>query len=592
MFKKSLIWKIYPAFLIITTFSLIVVSSYATYTMKNLVFQQFSKSLLAQCWSIESQMQKEISNGNFRSIDRFCKSLGEKTDLRISVILSNGKVIADSRETPEIMENHLSRPEIAEALDGNISSSNRRSITLHQNMIYTAIPVKDGNKIIGVIRASISVYQIERLIGTLNFQISLGVIVISLLSALISFFAYRKITFPLEEISKGVERFARGEYQEKIFFSSSDDIQNLANSMNQMAEQLNDRIETVFRQRNEQNAILSSMLEGVLAIDDKGFILSLNKACAKILGIPMEGAIGKSIREVIRNIELNKLFERILSNNDPIEENIVVMEGNDERFLQVNGAALLDSNKNRLGAAIVLNDVTRLRKLENLRREFVANVSHELKTPITSIKGFVETLLEGAINDSNDAQRFLKIVEKHADRLNCIIEDLLLLSRIEQDAERTSLETEIVSLKDLIVEAIQTCAFKAAENKNFIEVQCPESVQIKVNQRLLCQALVNLIDNAIKYSPSGGVVELVATSSESETVISVHDNGCGIPKEHLPRLGERFYRVDKARSRQQGGTGLGLAIVKHIVQAHLGKLSVESELGKGSSFQIHLPRSI
>ncbi|MBF0544019.1 MAG: PAS domain-containing protein [Candidatus Riflebacteria bacterium] len=557
--------------------------------MKSLIFQQFSKNLLSQCRSIESQIQRELLTGNLAAIAQFCKSLGEKTDLRISIVLADGKVIADSQENPEKMENHLSRPEITEALEGKISSSTRRSSTLHQNMIYLAIPIKNENKVIGAIRTSVSVAQVEQILSQLNLHISIGVLIISVFCALISFFAYRRITSPLEEISKGVERFAKGEFHEKIFSSSSDDIQNLANSMNQMAEQLSNRIETVFRQRNEQNAILSSMVEGVLAIDENGHVLSLNKACAKILGIPLEKQISKAIGEIVRNNELMKLIDRILSGSEPFEENIVVLEGSDERFLQVHGAALLDSNGKKFGAAFVLNDVTRLKKLENLRRDFVANVSHELKTPITSIKGFVETLLEGAINDPNDAQRFLKIVEKHADRLNSIIEDLLLLSRIEQDAERTTLETEMVPLKDLLSEAIQTCDLKATENNIFVELQCPEDIQVKVNQRLFCQAVVNLIDNAIKYSPSGNPVEVVGTNLESENVITVRDSGCGIPKEHFPRLGERFYRVDKARSRQQGGTGLGLAIVKHIVQAHFGKLSFESEIGKGSSFQIHLP---
>ncbi|MFZ2955547.1 MAG: ATP-binding protein [Candidatus Ozemobacteraceae bacterium] len=560
--------------------------------MKSFVFQQFSQNLLAQCWAIESQVQKQISKEDFQSIEQFCKALGEKTDLRISVILSNGKVVADSQEIPEKMENHLFRPEIADAFDGRISSFTRRSSTLHQSMIYVAIPVKEGNKVIAAIRTSVSIAQIESRLAQFNLHISAGVLIISFFSALISFFAYRHITSPLEEISKGVERFSRGEFQEKIFPSSSVDMQSLANSMNQMAEQLNDRIETVFRQRNEQNAILSSMQEGVLAIDQKGCVLSLNNACVKILGIPMERQIGRAIGELIRNSELNKLIENTLAGNVPKEENIVLLEGNDERFLQVHGAPLLDSSGKKFGAAIVFNDLTRLRKLENMRREFVANVSHELKTPISSIKGFVETLLEGAINDPIDAQRFLKIVEKHADRLNSIIEDLLVLARIEQDAERTLLETETVSLKDLLFEAVQTCALKAVENSNFVEIQCDESLHVKVNQRLLCQAVVNLIDNAIKYSPSSSPVEIVVTSRESEVVITVRDKGCGISSEHLPHLGERFYRADKARSRQQGGTGLGLAIVKHIVRAHLGKLSVESELGKGSSFHIHLPKSV
>jgi two-component system phosphate regulon sensor histidine kinase PhoR len=259
--------------------------------------------------------------------------------------------------------------------------------------------------------------------------------------------------------------------------------------------------------------------------------------------------------------------------------------------LQAHGTALQNPDGVQVGAVVAINDVTQIRKLENLRRDFVANVSHELKTPITAIKGFVETLQDGAVNDPEDAQKFLAIVARHVDRLNAIIEDLLSLSRIEQQSkEKEKIQLENVPLRPVIDAAKEVCETKArAKNVSFF-VMCPNTVQAQINAPLMEQALVNLIDNAIKYSDEGSSVQIEAEDTEAAIILSVHDRGCGIEEEHLPRIFERFYRIDKARSRKLGGTGLGLAIVKHIAQAHGGKVMVRSKLEEGSSFSIILPK--
>ena len=259
------------------------------------------------------------------------------------------------------------------------------------------------------------------------------------------------------------------------------------------------------------------------------------------------------------------------------------------RQLQAHGTILRDPDQRGIGALIVLNDVTRLQRLENLRRDFVANVSHELKTPITSIKGFVETLQDGAWSNEKDAKEFLAIIAKHVDRLTSIIEDLLSLSRIEQEADSGSMAREMARLRDVLSAAVQLCQAKAAEKGIHLDIRCDSALSATVNALLLEQALVNLLDNAIKYSPVRSVVEVAAGVEHDHLLLSVRDQGRGIEAEHLPRLFERFYRVDKARSRQMGGTGLGLAIVKHIAQAHGGTVTVESAPGKGSLFTIRIP---
>lgn len=260
-----------------------------------------------------------------------------------------------------------------------------------------------------------------------------------------------------------------------------------------------------------------------------------------------------------------------------------------DRLFQLHGAPLPTEAGSKIGAVIVLNDMTRMRRLENVRREFVANVSHELKTPITSIQGFVEALLEGAMSDHKQAERFLKIIARHSDRLNSIIEDLLTLSRLEEDRERRETSFEVTELKAVLASAIELSSTKAEDKKMKIELICQDDTKAKINAALLEQAMINLIDNAIKYSSSGDIIRIIAEQKNNETTISVEDNGCGIAPEHLPRIFERFYVIDKGRSRKLGGTGLGLAIVKHIAQVHGGYVTVESMLGKGSIFTIHLP---
>jgi two-component system phosphate regulon sensor histidine kinase PhoR len=299
---------------------------------------------------------------------------------------------------------------------------------------------------------------------------------------------------------------------------------------------------------------------------------------------------GRTIQEVVRNTVLHQFVKDALSSEEPVERDIVVYsEG--EQILNGHGTALKDADGKRVGALIVLNDITRLWRLENIRRDFVANVSHEIRTPITTIKGFVETLRDGAVQNPEDLERFLAIIEKHVDRLEAIIEDLLRLSRIERNIEGEQVTLEKRRLRDVLLTAIQVCELKSVPKRIVVELSCNEELVAQINPELIEQAVVNLLDNAIKYSDEGSIVQVKAAHRDSEIVISVHDHGSGIEKEHLPRLFERFYRVDKARSREMGGTGLGLAIVKHIAQAHGGHVLVESISGKGSTFTIHLPRA-
>jgi two-component system phosphate regulon sensor histidine kinase PhoR len=363
----------------------------------------------------------------------------------------------------------------------------------------------------------------------------------------------------------------------------------LAEAMNGMAKDLDEKIEAAVRQRNEMETVLSSMVEGVLAIDQNDSIISLNEAAARLFNIDIKLSPGKALHNTIRNMDLYRIVKRTFSTGQTVEGELTLKQ-DVEKIIQVHGTLLKNATGETNGILLVFNDLTRIKQLESLRRDFVANVSHEIKTPLTSIKGYVETLLNGAMYDKIDAEKFLKIVLKQADRLNGIVNDLLSLSKIENDNEKGIFFLTRCSLLDVIETAVLNCQAIAKERRVTVEVSCDKLFMAQVNPPFLEQALVNLVSNAIQYSQYGKIVRVEVEEKRDEMVIKVEDNGSGISSEHLPRIFERFYRVDKARSRNAGGTGLGLAIVKHIAQGHKGRVSVESEPGKGSVFSLFLKK--
>ena len=415
-----------------------------------------------------------------------------------------------------------------------------------------------------------------------------GLPLIFLLSVLASAWVARAIHRSLDALRIGAERHMAGELGWRIPHQQISPFQEVAHAQNALADRMDTRLAEAVRRLTEQEAVLASMVEGVLAVDHETRILNLNQGAGRIFGVNPEEARGRTLLEVSRNNELLHFTASALSATTPIESEIVIHDP-DARFLQAHGSVLKDGQGRSIGAVVVLNDVTTLRRLETIRRDFVANVSHELKTPITSIKGFVETLLDGAMRDPGETERFLQIVRRQADRLYAIIEDLLNLSRIERDAETGDIALELGALRAVLAAAVQSCETQARLRNITIESECDPQLTAWINAPLLEQAVINLIDNAIKYSPDGSKVRVSATLQNGTVSIRVADKGQGIEAKHLPRLFERFYRVDKARSRKLGGTGLGLAIVKHIAKAHRGQVSVESTPGEGSTFTIQVP---
>ncbi len=586
MRRIRLFWLIFPAFLLVTLVSLVAVTWYASRSWREFYLQEAASDLQIRARLVEGQIKRWFPPESGARIDKLCKEFGKITKTRYTVILPSGKVLGDSEEDPARMDNHRDRPEIQEALQGRVGVATRYSFTLKHHMMYVAVPLQPGDQTAGVVRAALPMTAIAQALRGLYLKIALGAAGIALLVTVLSLILARRLSLPLEDLKRGARRFAKGDLSRKLPIPDTDELGSLAEALNHMAEQLEDQIRTLKGQQQEQEAILSSMMEGVMAVDPEGKLITLNRAGARMLGVSAEAVQSMSIQEVVKDPELQWFLTRNFSKKSI--EGEVTLKTDGQRIMQVLGTSLQDPAGMAMGTLIVFHDVTHLRRLENTRRDFVANVSHELKTPITSIKGFVETLLAGALKEPENAENFLRIIAKQTDRLNEIIEDLLSLSRIEQDAERGQIFLTPQKIKGILQEAIQVCEAKAAENSVALQLNCPEDLRAEINAPLLEQALVNLIDNAIKYSSAGNMVQIEAERVAGKVVIRVTDQGLGIPKEHVNRIFERFYRVDASRNRKAGGTGLGLAIVKHIAQAHGGKVTAASTPGKGSVFSLHL----
>ncbi len=607
MKQRKLIWQIFPANLLILILTVVSVAWFGKSSLQSFYLEELEKGLVARAYLIESVVASMLKADDINAFREYIKNSGRKASTRITVIYPNGRVIADSNENPDSMELHHNRIEIKRALEGEIGTSVRFSRTLGQEMLYVAVPisgeVKEDSvfpakgKVEAVLRMSVTVDAIQFALKNITSRIVVGVIGFGLLAAIASLLVSRNISKPLEEIKRAAERFSRGDFTDKMTVyqspSASTEVATLATAMDKMATQLDERIETIKSQRNELETVFSSMVEAVIAVDSNERVININSAAARLFGIEKASAKGKLIQAVLRNINLQQQIKEVMKSGISIEDEIIHVDMEGQKFLQTNIVSLNDHRQNVQGVLVVLNDVTRVRKLESMRRDFVANVSHELRTPITSIRGYVETLLDGAIENKDDALKFLDTVLRQAERLNEIIEDLMVLSRIEQEADHGLIKRAKGSLCVVLDVAIETCEHSAKEKNISIFLECPQGIELEINETLIEQALVNLLVNAIKYSKEGSEVRVVAEKlvENGVSVVKIHvtDNGIGIASNHLPRLFERFYRSDKARSRAEGGTGLGLAIVKHIVLAHNGQVDVTSELGKGSTFSMTLP---
>ncbi len=591
MKRRPLIWQVFSSFLLLSVISLFVIVLIAASQFRSFYFDSSAEDLNARANLLKYRILPLLEEKNYEELRKQSFEMGQSANARLTVILPDGLVVCDSQQDPKVMDNHSNRPDVQKAFTGEIGVSNRNSITIDQDLLYVAIPVMKDAKPIAVIRMALPMDNINKALWGIYAQLAAGGFLLALLIAFVSLWLSRKITKPIEEIRHSAEKMASGDFSHRLRFrlTASLELQHLATSMNQMAKNLSRRIATILQQKNEQAALFASMGEGVLAVDKEERIKFLNPSAAEILNLYLP-AKGKSIQEVIRIPEILDYIQSSLR-GDSADSTEIHLQGDPYKILHFRFSKLRNEKGKASGVVIVFTDITKLVELENHRKDFVANVSHELRTPLTSIQGFAETLMNPAIQSADEMRKYIAVILRHAERLAGIIEDLLALSRLEKENAAGEIVFQTTPLNNCVSLALEVCSPKAAKKSIQIDYQFDEEIEMKMNSSLMEQALVNLIDNAIKYSDENTAVGVRARRINGEVEILIQDQGIGIPEKHVRRLFERFYRVDKGRSREVGGTGLGLAIVKHVANAHKGRVHVESEVGKGSRFYLYLPHN-
>jgi two-component system phosphate regulon sensor histidine kinase PhoR len=601
--KRVLFKRILLFYLIVTPLLVVVLELYLSDVIKKSYIEKLKDSLVIQCRLIADQIPSSPDN-----LDDFCRTFKEKTGARVTIMSSSGFVLGDSDEPSAQMENHADRPEIRDADISEVGNSTRFSNTIKRDLFYLAIAI-DGGAGKGFIRLSVPLNDIEAAVDSIRMRIIIASLAALFIVILIGLLQTRRITKSIEDITSFSQDVTEGKLTKRLFLKEKGELGELGKNISNMAQELDNRLKQMESEKTVIEAILNNMTDGLILTDTKGRIVLSNTAIKNFFGI--ESSIeGKTLIEVFRKTELIDLIEGVVGGNEKISREIEVKHPK-ELYLMVNASPFYsyDRSGEISGVILTIHDITRLRKLEDIRKDFVANVSHEIRTPIAAIKGFAETLLEGAIDDKENAHKFLETIKNNSERLNFLVSDLLTLSRIELGDIK--IEKTDVNLENVVDTVFATLKEKAEKKGLYLKKEIAPGVpEIRADRDRLIQILLNLVDNGIKFTEEGGVTVKVhmsksAEPSEKDVInlsplashrssgdfceISIEDTGIGIPKKHLPRLGERFYRVDRARSRDLGGTGLGLAIVKHLVKVHGWEMKIESTEGKGTTVSLILP---
>jgi len=589
MLRSRLLWKLYAGYVVLIVLTALVIGFLVSRRMEQDSLHDTETTLRTQAALLGDLIASALENAPEPALQEHVCRLGAEIKVRLTVIGPEGTVLADSEEDPSRMDNHAGRPEIVTARERGLGASTRSSHTLGLDMMYVALPIQKSGRLLGFARAALPLTAVDERLKQIRATVLLGAAIAIAAGILLGFLFARQVTRPLLAVTQAAQAIANGNYDLEVRPETGDEVGKLVRAFNRMAAHLRERMDTILKDRNQVLAILGGMVEGVVAVDREGRVVHMNEVAGSMLHASPQASLGKRIGEVTQVPAVVEILSGTSTSAAHITRELRLPDPPKERIIELRVSPLRDARGEPAGSVIVLHDVTELRRLEQVRRDFVANVSHELKTPLTAIRGLVETLLDDPAMTAETHDRFLGKVRDQMTRLSNLVTDLLTLSRVE--SEEGPVEREPLDLRDPVRESARALGLAGEAKGLKLETRLPEApVAVLGDREAIRQIVDNLLDNAIKYTPSGGRVWLRIRLDSDSVVIEVEDTGCGIEPQHQDRIFERFYRVDKARSRELGGTGLGLSIVKHFTLALGGQVSLESAPEKGSTFRIRLPR--
>ena len=585
--SKSIQWRMILIFVLLVLLTMEIIGAYLIQSLEKYYLADFQERLESQARVLSGLIERYIQDPSRESrIRQLADSLGG--DVGVTVVDSGGFVVYSSGSRSAFVGMTLPLPEITSALSGMDSRETTVDPRTGERLARVTVPIRMEGLVGGAVSLEESleepVYRVLREIGAILLSATLlavGVV------AMLGFAIARTVTGPIVKVTRRAREMAQGDFDGQIDVRADDEIGQLARVFNHLARRLKETIGEMSREKSKVEAIVSHMANGLLAVDGSGRVILLNPACGEMLGIDPQGCLGKAVA-TLPGLDLGDPVQEVLA-GQRVEVMEFVTGRPPGRVLTAKFAPFLDEAGGVSGVVIVLQDITDQRRLDELRREFIANVSHELRTPLTTVKTYVETLVDGALHSPELAGRFLKVISGETERMVRMVNDLLELSNIDYKAE--TWEMELVSVRDVIRESVSRLEHEIARKGLSLTIEAPESVSpVRGNPDKLLQLFMNVLSNSVEFTPEGGTIEIeISRPAAGFVEVQITDNGVGIPKEDLPRVFERFYRVDKARSRRLGGSGLGLAIAREIAERHCGSIQIESEEGKGTTVVLTLP---
>jgi len=587
MIFKRLRWKITVSYIAVVILSMLILGTYLLNSLDDYFYHSIEKRLTTQAL-LASKLVAQSRYLDTNGLDQLAKQISQDVQARVTIISSTGVVLGDSERDATSMENHINRPEIQAAGKKGSGTAIRYSKTLDTDMMYVALPISTSGGGAGFMRLALPLTEIKHAFLGLWSDVLKAILLAFLITIPVGLTLGKRITGPVEQLIEFARQIAKGNYDGRIKVKSGDEIEKLAITLDEMADTIKDKVRLISEGKNKLEAVLASMSSGVIFIDQLGRIDLVNPAAEKFLAFLIKRGADIPHGSSIRYPELSAAIDEALQKGQVIEQELKIFVP-EEAILEVIVSPFRDQSGALNGVVAVMHDISHIRKLEKMRTEFVDNVSHELKTPVTAIKGFTETLLDGAMYQQDTCREFIEIIDHETARLSRLIHELLDLSKIE--SKPLQIKTSLVDINEIVRDAAAKLRGQIDSSGLELKLSLPSKpVLTKANSDMIDQVLINLIDNAMKYTHTAGKIEVEVSEDDQNAVIRVRDNGIGIPAKDLDRIFERFYRVDKARSRAMGGTGLGLSIVKHIVDLHGGTVGVQSTPGVGSEFFFTLPK--